>query len=99
MSRAKGYQIRKNEGGLYHGHSTAKQYIEHLGYEKFSQFRSFGLVRNPYDWHVSLYSYMRENPQHPQSAIVSKMSFQSMLIGAVMLILLKVVSCVIKKMT
>lgn len=75
ISRARAYQIRTDEDGLYHGHSTVKQYIKYLGHKKFFSFNSFGLVRNPYDWHVSLFSYMQENPRHPQYAIVSKMSF------------------------
>lgn len=75
VSRAKGYRIRTQENGLYHGHSTVKQYMKYLGREKYSQYNSFGLVRNPYDWHVSLYFYMRENPQHPQFSLISKMSF------------------------
>ena len=75
VSRLNKFTIRVDEVGVYHGHSTVKQYLSFLGSKKFSEFKTFALVRNPYDWHVSLYTYMKKIPHHPQNSIIKDMSF------------------------
>lgn len=48
------------------GHVPAAQVAAEMGIEKFKSYFSFAIVRNPWDWQVSLYSYMRKNPKHRQ---------------------------------
>ena len=47
-------------------HLQAQEIIEHMGEEKFRSYFSFTIVRNPWDWQVSLYSYMLKNERHVQ---------------------------------
>lgn len=47
-------------------HATASAIMSVIGEEKFKSYFSFCIVRNPWDWQVSLYKYMLQNPNHPQ---------------------------------
>ena len=39
----------------------------------------FAFVRNPWDWQVSLYEYMRQNSEHPDHARIAPLSFKEYL--------------------
>lgn len=47
-------------------HATASKIISVIGEKEFKSYFSFGIVRNPWDWQISLYHYMLQNPNHPQ---------------------------------
>jgi hypothetical protein len=47
-------------------HARASELISALGKETFDSYFSFAVVRNPWDWQVSLYNYMLKNEQHHQ---------------------------------
>lgn len=47
-------------------HATASEIIETIGEKEFKSLFSFAVVRNPWDWQVSLYQYMLKNPGHRQ---------------------------------
>ena len=48
-----------------HGHITAKELRDELPPEVFGGFLKFTFVRNPWDWQVSIYHYIRQRPDHP----------------------------------
>jgi len=54
-------------------HTKAPELIKAIGRETFDSFFSFAVVRNPWDWQVSLYHYMRKTVDHPQHELA--MSF------------------------
>ena len=56
-------------------HATAKSYQDFLGAGKYATFFSFAFVRNPWDWQVSLYSFMKKEKKHFQHDLVEGMSF------------------------
>lgn len=59
----------------YQGHITTTDLIAKMGKEKFESYFSFAIVRNPWDWQVSLYTYMLKNKNHHQHRLIS--SFNS----------------------
>ena len=54
----------------FHGHITADELIKTIGREVFESFFSFAIVRNPWDWQVSLYTFMLKNTTHHQHDLV-----------------------------
>lgn len=54
----------------YTKHITAPALRERMGAEAYDRFFSFAFVRNPWDWQVSLYTYMRKTPAHFQHEMV-----------------------------
>jgi hypothetical protein len=56
-----------------HGHVKASEIIDSLGREKFNSFFSFAIVRNPWDWQVSLYNYMLSLKTHHQHEVVKEL--------------------------
>ena len=57
----------------FHAHIKASEIIESIGREKFNSYFSFAIVRNPWDWQVSLYKYMLKNETHHQHELVTKL--------------------------
>lgn len=53
-------------------HATAAQIMSVIGEEKFKSYFSFCIVRNPWDWQVSLYQYMLKNPRHHQHELAKE---------------------------
>jgi len=45
-------------------HAGAGEYLALMGEENFRRFFKFSIVRNPFDWQVSLYEYIRQSPGH-----------------------------------
>lgn len=56
-------------------HATAAEYKAYLGAEAYATFFKFAFVRNPYDWLVSLYEFVRQTPHHHHHELCLKMSF------------------------
>ena len=48
----------------------ASDIINAMGKEVFDTFFSFAIVRNPWDWQVSLYKYMLNNTKHYQHDLI-----------------------------
>ena len=57
-------------------HLTAAQIRNRLPDLVYDRFFTFSFVRNPWDWQVSLYFYMRQNASHFQHQIVKDMDFE-----------------------
>lgn len=55
-------------------HITANDLQKQLGESRFNRFFKFAIVRNPWDWQVSLYNYMLKNEQHWQHSLIKSMS-------------------------
>lgn len=51
-------------------HSTANDLIKVMGRKAFDSYFSFAIVRNPWDWQVSLYHYMLMRPKHYQYELI-----------------------------
>jgi hypothetical protein len=54
-------------------HITASALAARLGRDVFQSFFSFAIVRNPWDWNVSLYAYILKNNAHPQYGFVKSL--------------------------
>lgn len=52
-------------------HIKASELINAIGKEAFESFFSFAIVRNPWDWQVSLYEYTLKNTTHYQHDLVN----------------------------
>jgi Sulfotransferase family len=48
-----------------YGHISARELRAALPAEQFGSFFKFAFVRNPWSWLVSVYHYVRQNPDHP----------------------------------
>lgn len=56
-------------------HGTVLDAKNTLSEEVFKSLFKFAFVRNPWDWRVSLYFYIRQTPKHDNYDIISNMSF------------------------
>lgn len=52
------------------GHVTAAELKHLVPPEVFAGYFKFGFVRNPWDWHVSLYHYILRQPGHRQHHLI-----------------------------
>ncbi len=57
----------------YDWHATAKDLKASMK-NRFNEFYSFGFVRNPWDYQVSLYTFMLKNEKHPQHQRIKSFS-------------------------
>jgi len=55
-------------------HTNAIEYKEFLG-DDYDKFFKFTFVRNPFDWQVSMYFFMKEQKNHFQHDIINKLNF------------------------
>ena len=49
----------------YEGHISARKLAHELGTDTFQKYFSFSMVRNPWDWQLSMYFFMLSRPKHP----------------------------------
>ncbi len=54
-------------------HVKASEIINAIGRESFNSFFSFAIVRNSWDWQVSLYKFMLKTTNHPQHDLVKNL--------------------------
>jgi hypothetical protein len=65
----------------YPPHMSASEAISVIGKEEFDSYYSFAFVRNPWDWHASLYAYIVRTPHHRQHELVKAFrSFEEFLV-------------------
>lgn len=54
-------------------HFRASELIHEIGRDAFDSYFSFAIVRNPWDWQVSLYKYMLREPRHFQHKLIKEL--------------------------
>ncbi|MDB9526418.1 sulfotransferase family 2 domain-containing protein [Oscillatoria sp. CS-180] len=76
--KKKGFPSPFFEPHPFHGHIKASEMIDALGFDAFNSFFSFAVVRNPWDWQVSLYKYMLKRETHYQHEFIKSLgSFEN----------------------
>jgi len=63
-------------------HAGALEYKSLLG-DKYFEFFSFAFVRNPYDWQVSIYEYIRKSTSHSLHEFCNAVTFKDYLYSQV----------------
>jgi hypothetical protein len=63
----------KFDSRSFSAHIKAPELINAIGKDAFYSFFSFAVVRNPWDWQVSLYTYMLKEVNHHQHELVKKL--------------------------
>ncbi|MGF1567122.1 MAG: sulfotransferase family 2 domain-containing protein [Nodosilinea sp.] len=71
LRRTAGISIFNHQ--LLDGHATAEEIIHKIGKREFEKYFSFGIVRNPWDWQVSLYNYTQKFDQHPHHKLIKEL--------------------------
>ena len=54
-------------------HLTAQDWSRKLGARVYDNMFKFAFVRNPWDWQVSLYHYILQDPKHHQNALLKSL--------------------------
>jgi hypothetical protein len=58
----------------YPTHIHAAELKSKMGKKAFDSYFKFGIVRNPWDWQVSIYTYLRGNTRHSLHETVKRFS-------------------------
>ena len=61
-------------------HAGAMEYKQLLG-KRYSEFFKFSFVRNPYDWQVSTYEYIKMSAKHHLHDFCNEVSFKDYLLS------------------
>jgi len=56
-------------------HAVITEAIQSIPPERFDELFKFAFVRNPWDWVVSMYSFLRQNNTHRHNDMIKRMSF------------------------
>lgn len=64
-----------NFQGVLFWHITLSDLVNHYGKDYFTDNFNFAFIRNPWDWLVSMYSFIKGNRDHPEFMIVGHMNF------------------------
>lgn len=62
-----------------HKHAKAIEIREYLGDSKYNAYYKFAFVRNPWDWQISLYHYIRKDKYHKDNTIANTLNFHDFL--------------------
>jgi hypothetical protein len=65
--------------GILFWHITYSDLVQHYGEAAFADRFNFAFIRNPWDWLVSMYAFVRQHTAHPESMLVNHMSFPQFL--------------------
>ena len=72
------YGITYLEPQPYRMHITAEELISEIGEKQFNSYFSFGIVRNPWSWNTSLYTFTLKNKKHHEHEHVKNLgSFEN----------------------
>ncbi len=66
--------------GILFWHITLRDLMRHYGEFQIKEFYSFSFIRNPLDWLVSMYQFIRRTSEHPESMILGHMDFRQFLL-------------------
>ena len=62
----------------YDGHISAGKLADEIGHNIFQEYFSFSMVRNPWDWQLSMYFFMLSRSKHPTHETIKKLgSFEN----------------------
>lgn len=56
-------------------HAKAREIKDEIGAEIYDRLFTFAFVRNPWDWQVSQYNFIRQNEKHFQHDLLKEMTF------------------------
>ncbi|MBR8826881.1 MAG: sulfotransferase family 2 domain-containing protein [Gomphosphaeria aponina SAG 52.96 = DSM 107014] len=62
-----------------HNHSTAQEIKEYLGEQLFNQYFKFAFVRNPWDWQLSFYFFLKRIKTHQLYELANNYNFPEFL--------------------
>jgi hypothetical protein len=60
-------------------HATARDIARRLTPEQYEAYFKFAFVRNPWDWWISFYHYVRQDPSHHRHQLARTLTFEEFL--------------------